>query len=202
MRVTFYFDPSCPWTWLTCRWLVKVEAERNIEIRWDFYSLTLKHGKLDLNDVHPAHQMLRVLAAVDNQKSNQAVGQLYTELGKRWHIEGDSSTAVIKPSLEAAGLDEVLAEAAKDDSWDQTLQNSLEAAAEDAGKDVGSPIISFPDENNRRGFFGPIITEMPSNEDCLALWDSISRLAGVADFYEFKRTRDSGPDVSSTKDSV
>lgn len=202
MQVTFYFDPSCPWTWLTYRWLVEVEAKRDIQVRWQFFSLTLKHDKLDQDDVHPGHQMLRTLAAVDDQYDNHQVGQLYTELGKRWHVEGEYSAAIIEPSLEAIGIDKKLAEAAGDASWDQTLQDSLDTAVADAGEDVGSPILSFPASDGRRGFFGPILTRLPNDNDCLELWDGLNQLVEVADFYEFKRTRKSGPDISSTQDRV
>lgn len=199
MKVSFYFDPSCPWTWLTSRWLVEVSAHREIDVRWRFFSLTLKRDKLDAHDVHPGHQMLRVMAAAESRYDNQTVGRLYTEMGSRWHLGQEYTEAVIEPALKELELDASLIESASDDSLDDTLRQSLNQAVEAAGEDVGSPILSFHLSEGERGFFGPILTELPSHDDCLKLWDTLHQAAEVDDFYEFKRSRNSGPDVSSSQ---
>lgn len=207
MEVTFYFDPCCPFCWITSRWLLMVSGERDIRIDWRPFSLALKndevrggHDKTEHGDMHrAAHRVLRVMLAA--QKRGAKLIDLYTEFGMPYHLTGDAyDDALIHKILEMNNLPAETIDAADDTRYDQALQASIDEATSVAGHDIGVPTIIFTNQDgSKNGFFGPVLQQLPSKDAALKLWDGLSQLATDKNFYELKRSRPSGdPDVYST----
>ena len=208
-RIDFYFDPSCPFCWITSRWLLQVEKQRDLEITWRPFSLAIKNDELanDGSDASPhgqlhrdGHRIHRVIAAAAKQDASAI--DLYSAFGRAFHVDGrDYDDTLIREVLGGAGLPADLAEAADDTSWDAHLSDETDAALEAVGDDTGVPVIVFTDdEGGKRGYFGPVLNALPSDDEGLAIWDGLAALAPVTSFYELKRTRpDGGPDTASTK---
>lgn len=206
MKLDFWFDPACPWTWITSRWMSEVAAERDVEVTWRPFSLGVKNGLLDGSDpdvpaeivegVRASHRSLRVIAAVQaaalKDGDEAAVGPLYTELGRRIHHD-DESIDDLGAVLEAAGLDATFAEAADDESWDDVITTSMDEGLGLVGDDVGVPILGFPSDDGQVGFFGPIFSPAPTGADALKVFDAVHAAVSVPGFFELKRTRDVGP---------
>lgn len=208
-RVDFYYDPSCPFCWVTSRWLVQVSAKRDIDVTWRPFSLAIKNDELpggaSENSGHSkghnaGHRVLRVIAAAEKEGAD--AGGLYTVFGAARHVDGtDFTDELISEILADSGLSADLLKAADDDSWDEHLNAELKSALDLVGDDVGVPIIAFEREDGtKQGYFGPVILTLPEEEESLAMWDGLSNLATVETFYELKRTRPAGgPDTQSTK---
>lgn len=206
--VDFYYDPSCPFCWITSRWLLRVQGERDIDITWRPFSLAMKNheladdsqAKTEHGEPHRrAHYVLRVLEAARRQGAS--VIDLYSAFGRRVHVDGGAySDAMIAEVLAEAGLPAELAQAAHDESYDAHLESEMKSALAVLGDDVGVPIIVFTDGDQPQGYFGPVLNEMPGEDESLALWDGLVQLAPVRSFYELKRTRPGGmPNTASTK---
>lgn len=203
MDIEFYFDPSCPFCWITSRWLIQVKDERHLNITWRPFSLAIKNGELDgehdktkHSDIHrAAHRVLRVMLA-----SGAELGSLYTAFGMQKHIFGERYTdEVIKKVLAEQNLPATLLEAADDTGYDEALQKLLDGALDIVGNDVGVPTIIFNVDGKKTGYFGPVLQRLPSVTESLKLWDGLQVLATNPDFYELKRTRPSGgPETAST----
>ncbi|MFC5338460.1 DsbA family protein [Leucobacter denitrificans] len=193
-NVEFYFDPICPWCWMTSRWAAEVAEVRGFEIAWKPISLKIINEGNDLGShqgLHDeGHRLGRVVEAARVAGGESLVGKLYTEMGTRRHPGGrDDFNAIIAESLEAAGADAALAAAADTDESDAQLRKNTDHALEIAGPDVGVPIISI----DGVAFFGPVVTPAPTGDDALRLWDGIYAAASVPGFYELKRGRTEGP---------
>jgi len=194
MKIDFYFDPLCPWCWITSRWITEVSEHRDLELRWRPFSLAIKNDADGSKDYHPVAEWglrgLRVIEAVRRELGDGAVARVYSEMGARKHndrVELPSHADV----LSALGIDPALAGAADDESWDAVIQESMDAALELAGDDVGVPTIVY---EGRTAFFGPVISPAPTGEAALRLWDGLATLATTTDgFFELKRTREVGP---------
>ena len=184
MRIDAWFDPICPWTWATSRWLVGCAAARGAEVRWHPFSLTLQND----SPVGPALRSLRVVAAVRAQ-DEVAVGPLYTELGRRIHHDGEKADDDLAGALAAVGLEPELAAAAGDASFDAAIRRSMAAARALAGDDVGIPIVAVDDGDGLKGASGPILSAMPTGEEGLQLFDAWLAVVRVPGFAELKRTR-------------
>lgn len=205
MNVSFYFDPACPWCWVTSRWLTDVASQRDVSIDWRPFSLAMKNGELgkDENELSQygvshlrSHRVLRVIEAAVAAGGDR--GKLYSDIGKMHHVEGyDYTDTEIELMLSLSQLDPALAQAADDESYDQKLHQSLEQAIDTVGDDVGVPLIVFEtDDNQKVGYFGPVLMRQPTGQDALDLWDGLSKLASAKDFYELKRSRPAGkPDT-------
>jgi hypothetical protein len=190
--VTFWFDPSCPYTWRTSRWLLAVTSARNLTIDWRMMSLAV------LNEDKPVSPRIRaaqeggrragrVLTAVDEAYDTDAVERLYTEIGIRVHEEGrDIDERVLTEALSAAGLRADLYFAVEDDKMDEYLVESHYEGQDRVGTEAGSPIIAFGDEP---GFFGPIVVPVPGGEAAEKLFDAVRLLSAVPEFSELKRAR-------------
>ncbi len=196
VRVDFYFDPVCPWCWITSRWLVDVAAQRDIAVRWRPFSLLLKNGS-DPDDPDGAPRShvqglraLRVVAAAADAHGDETVGPLYTRLGARYHHDQER-TFDLATVLEAVGLPAALAAAAQDSSWDSVIEASMKEALAVAGEDVGVPLIVFDGE---RGFFGPIISKAPTGTAAAEMFDHVAALASFDGFWELKRDRTADPE--------
>lgn len=207
MEIEFFFDPSCPFCWITSRWLIQVKDARQLNITWRPFSLAIKNDCLDASkptrDEHAgyhrqSHRVLRVMQAAASDGAD--LGELYTAFGTQCHVYGEDYTdEIIAKVLADLKLPAELLSAADDKSYDKALQASLDSALEVVGDDVGVPTIVFNDDGKRTGYFGPVLQKLPSVTDSLKLWDGLQVLATNQDFYELKRTRPSGgPETAST----
>jgi predicted DsbA family dithiol-disulfide isomerase len=187
VRIDAWFDPVCPWTWATSRWLVGCATARGVEVRWHPYSLTFQHD----SPVGPAVRALRVVAAVRAQ-DELAVGPLYTELGRRIHHDGEKADDDLGGALAAVGLEPELATAVDDESWDDAIRTSMAEAKALVGDDVATPIAAIDDGDGPRGASGPILTAMPTGDEALQLFDAWVAMLRIPGFAELKRSR-SGP---------
>lgn len=197
MQVRFYFDPRCPWCWLTSRWLVQeVVPHRDLEIDWRPISLYVRNeGRKDdkyLEAVRWSFKLLRIVEALREDGRADDIEPLYTEYGRRIHHEeqGDFEP---EEALEAAGIPVAYAKAFEDDRWDQAVRDVTAEAEALAGDDVGTPIVAHQVDGEWRGYFGPVIPEVVRGDDALRLWDGLSLMIQAPGFYELKRTRTQGP---------
>ena len=211
--IDFFFDPVCPWAWVTSRWAVEVAKQRDLAIDWRFICLRIVNAEKDYSrDFAPAYanvhgggqKMLRIAAAARAEGGNDAVARLYTALGTELHIKGRSASelregnlSLLPDALAAAALAPTLAEAADDQKLDVVLAAETELALSRTGKDVGTPIITFaPHTDREASFFGPVINRIPRGEEAVRLWDAIETIARIPGVSELKRTLRGRPDFS------
>ena len=193
--VDFWFDPRCPWAWITSRWILEVEKLRPIEVRWHVMSLAVLNEGRDLSEKYQAVMKeawgpVRVCIAAQEKYGPEVLGRLYTEIGTRFHNEKEPRTReTVVAALEAAGLDPALADAADTDEYDTALRASHADGIERVGYEVGTPVISVEGTS----FFGPVVTPIPRGEAAAKLWDGVRLVAGTDGFYEIKRSRDREP---------
>ncbi|MFC9470338.1 mycothiol-dependent nitroreductase Rv2466c family protein [Streptomyces coelicoflavus] len=194
--VDFWFDPTCPWAWLTSRWLLEVARLRPLEIRWHLMSLTvLNEGRTGLperwhRDLSVRMEAVRVCAAAEQAYGPGVLGGLYTELGTRFHLEGaPKEPATYAAALTAAGLDPRLADAAGSGAHDDAVRASHQDAVGRVGTDVGTPVVAVGDV----AFFGPVVSPAPRGEAATRLWDGVLAVAATDGFFELKRTRTGKP---------
>ncbi|MFJ7209921.1 DsbA family protein [Streptomyces sp. NPDC098789] len=203
--VDFYFDPLCPWTWLTSRWLTEATQTRDIEVRWHVMSLAiLNENNLD-QIPQPYRELLgpkgwrpvRVLAAVADQYGNHAVSRLYSALGDQFHHRGAGPTfEAIAYALDQASLPAELTEHADTGLYDKAVRASHDRAQEVFGQETGTPVLVMPGADNQPiAFNGPIVTPAPKGEEAARLWDAITLLAATPGFYEIKRPRTGDSDL-------
>ena len=193
--VDLWFDPSCPFAWITSRWLLEVEKVRPVEPRWRLMSLHILNEDKDVPDEYKrgARKNLgsvRVVAAAAAQHGEEYVGRLYTELGTRLHDQGmkkdpDRLREVNEAALEAVGLDRKLADAMDSDAYDEAIRASHDEGITLVGQEVGTPIIRV----GANAFFGPVITKILRGEDAGRLWDGVLAVTAYEDFFELKRSR-------------
>lgn len=192
----FWFDPACPWAWLTSRWLLEVEQARGVRPNWHVMSLSyLNQDKEDLSDSYrellsQAWGPVRVCVAAAQRHGDEVLGRLYTALGRRFHVEGrDKDRAVVEEALAEAELPVELADAMESTEYDDALKKSHHAGMDQVGPEVGTPVISVQGV----AFFGPVVTPTPRGEAAGRLWDGVLLVAGTDGFYELKRSRDRDP---------
>lgn len=197
--VEFYWDAVCPWCWITARWMVDVSEQKAIDIQWKFFSLKIINEGRDMAErFRISHatglRALRVAAAVRQEYGNDAVGKLYAAMGtRRHHDQEDIGTPeALQSALRSAGLPTALAAAADDEAWDQVIRTDMEQAKAKAGDGVGVPLIVL-DGGSGPGFFGPVMSPAPTGEAAVAMWDAMVAAGRTPGFYEFKRTRTTGP---------
>jgi len=197
--VQFWFDPVCPWAWITSRWMLEVEKVRPVRTDWRIMSLAYlnleQHEGKDLADDYKERMALawapvRICAAAAQHSGPQVLGPLYTAIGTRFHNEGRrSDPAVLTESLAAAGLPESLASAATSTEFDEAIKASHHEAFDEVGLDVGTPVIRI----GSHALFGPVITPAPKGEAAGRLWDGLVLVTEADGFFELKRTRDRKP---------
>ena len=197
--VDFWFDPLCPWAWMTSRWMLEVEKVRRIAPSFHVMSLAyLNEGKEDLSEsyrefLEHAWEPVRVVMAAADTEGQEVVLPLYTAMGNRIHLEGrQADRTLLEEALEEVGLSKKLADAMHDSSYDEDIRKSHHRGMDQVGQEVGTPVISVEGV----AFFGPVVTPAPKGEDAGKLWDGVVLVAGTPGFYELKRSRDKGPDFS------
>lgn len=193
----FWFDPVCPWAWITSRWMHEVAAVRDVTVEWRLMSLRMLNEDTPGYDPAKAtghvygHRAQRV--AVAAREAGGDVGLLYTALGTLLHAEKrprDDET--LAAALAAAGLDAALIAAAGDASYDAALRADHDEGVGLVGKDVGTPILAV----GGAAIFGPVVTPAPRGEDAGRLWDGVLLVLGTDGFFELKRGRDRDPQVA------
>ncbi len=202
--IEFFWDPVCPFAWITSRWVEKVAAQRGYEVDWRFISLRLLNKDKDYATEFPPEyefghtaglRMLRVAAAVRETEGRDRLGGLVTAYGESvWSRPqgtdlwaGLSSADHAAAVLSAAGLSPGYADALDDTSWDELLDAETELALSRTGREVGTPIITFQPPDGL-SFFGPVISRVPSDDDAVPLWEAVTMLAGFPGFAELKRS--------------
>ena len=204
----FFFDPVCPWAWITSRWVDEVSKQRNYDVTWRFISLRMINEEIgygaDSEPWRAAHaagsRMLRAAAYAREKAGNDAVAGLYEAVGTSLHNNGnregfvENTTYYLVDALSRAGLDPDWASGADNEDFDAILREETNLAFSRTGKGVGTPILTFkPGQANEGSFFGPVISKAPRGADALKLWDAIETLATTSGMAELKRSLRSAP---------
>ena len=196
MDVDFWFDPICPFCWMTSRWITGIAPQRDLSITWKPISLLVKNNPPETSPffapVTRTRDLLRVVESVRASGRADAIGDLYTAFGRSIHHE-KSVQFDVAAMLESVGLDPAHGAALDDSSFDAAIQASMDDAFSLVGTDVGTPIIALETAVGRAGLFGPVITVFPEGDAALRLWDGFVAMAETPGFYELKRTRTAPP---------
>ncbi|MCA4131255.1 DsbA family protein [Arthrobacter sp. M4] len=197
-KADFWFDPICPFAWVTSRWIGEVEEVRGIQTKWHVMSLSVLNEGRDLPAEYRERMdnswgPVRVIIAAQEQHGEQVVKPLYDAMGEQIHHQGNKDLdSVIAKALAETGLPAELARFADSDEFDQQLRASHEAGISLVGQDVGTPVVAF----NGTAFFGPVLTRIPRGEDAGRIWDATVSLASYPHFFELKRTRTERPEFN------
>lgn len=198
VTVSFWFDPACPFCWMTSRWLVEVAPQRDLQVDWRSISLLLKNDPPPDSPYHATtvrtHGYLRVVESLRAAGLADRVGALYTRLGIAVHHDQDAADLDVAAVLAELGVDPAHASAVDDDRFDLEIKASMDEGLALTGDDVGTPLIALDGPDGRRvGLFGPVITEQPSPDGALRLWDGFVAMVTTAGFSELKRSRPGPP---------
>ncbi len=194
----FWFDPLCPWAWITSRWMLEVEQVRPVETRWHLMSLAYlnlnQHGGEGLSPeylerMEQAWGPVRICAAAAAERGEGVLLPLYTALGTRFHIRQRRDPEALAEALDEVGIDAALVAAATSTEYDDAIKASHERGIGLVGLDVGTPVISV----GASAFFGPVVTPVPRGDAAGRLWDGVLAVVGTDGFFELKRTRDRKP---------
>jgi 2-hydroxychromene-2-carboxylate isomerase len=190
-QADFWFDPRCPFAWVTSRWMLEVEQVRDVKVVWHQMSLAYLNEDRDISDdyremLKTAWGPVRVVMAAQQAHGPEVLAPIYTAMGERIHVQGqEADKKMAIGALEDAGLPVELAEAWDDSSYDEEIKASHRRGMDAVGDDVGTPTIHF----NGTAFFGPVITKAPRGEEAGKLWDGVITVASYPLFFEIKRSR-------------
>lgn len=194
----FWFDPLCPWAWITSRWMLEVEKVRPVETSWHIMSLAYlnltQHEGEGLSEeylqrMEQAWGPVRICAAAAKEKGEEILLPIYTAIGTKFHIEQRRDKAALEEAVKEAGLDISIVDAAESTALDEEIKASHQRGMDQVGLDVGTPVISV----DGTAFFGPVVTPIPRGEGAGKLWDGVVLVAATDGFFELKRTRDRSP---------
>lgn len=202
-RVTadFWFDPVCPWAWITSRWMIEVEKVRPVETQWHVMSLAVLNSGRDLSEdykkgLESSWGPVRIAIAAAQQAAqagddpSAVLGRYYTAIGSLFHHEKKPrEKATYEQALATAGLSPDLLAAAESTDYDDALRKSHAEGMDQVGYEVGTPVISV----SGAAFFGPVVSPIPRGEDAGKLWDGVLLVSGIDGFFELKRSRTRGP---------
>lgn len=193
--VDFWFDPSCPWCWLTSRWIIEAKKVRDFDLGWHVMSLGVLNEGRDLEPAYREHidktwGPVRVLTAAAQEHGEGVLADLYTAIGMRFHNDGRlQEKDAVEEALVEVGLPVTLMEHWDETSYEKELRESHHAGMDVLGDDVGAPCIHV----NGVGFFGPVISRVPKGEEAGTMFDGAVALASFPHFYELKRSRTESP---------
>ena len=194
----FWFDPLCPFAWITSRWILEVEKVRDVDVQWHVMSLAYLNKDKDISPeyrelLRPAWGPVRVLIAAAQRHGDEVLFPMYNAFGERIHHRKETiDRAMIEAVLAEVGLEADLAEAMDDSSYDDDVAKSHRLGMDRVGNEVGTPTIAI----NEVAFFGPVLTRIPRGEEAGRLWDASVTLAAYPDFFELKRSRNRDLDFS------
>ena len=194
----FWFDPRCPFAWITSRWILEVEAARDVTVTWHVMSLSYLNEHKDISNDYRQRLAdgwgpVRVLMAAQEHVGPQALLPLYTAMGEHIHVQGQGATREsVGAALDDAGLPAGLLDAWDNSSYDEAIKKSHHQGMDQVGDDVGTPTIAF----DGAAFFGPVLSSIPRGENAGRIWDACVILSSYPDFFEMKRTRDKKLDFS------
>ncbi|MGQ4537831.1 mycothiol-dependent nitroreductase Rv2466c family protein [Dermabacteraceae bacterium P7074] len=198
-NVDMWFDPSCPWAWMTSRWLKNVTEVRDVQVTFHVMSLGILNEGKELPADYRAHidetwGGARVALAVEETGGREALDKFYTAYGEAYHVGGNHDRrAVAELAVQAAGVDASVMDVYEGGEIDERLRVSHARSQEIVGGESGTPVVSF---DGKRGYFGPVITPAPKGEEAGQLFDGLYALGRVEGFFELKRARHKGPDFS------
>ena len=203
MRVSFYFDPACPWCWLTSRWLTEIQQFRDLDIAWKPFSLEIKNTGVDVPaQYRPGMRLglraLRVIEAakLENIADMDSIGRFYKALGTQFHNQGLGAKSSIADALIAAQWPADLHYHENTEEMDKPIRKSMEEAVALYGtEDIGVPLLVLEGDVNI-ALSGPLLTPTPHGQEAAELWDALVTLAKSRSFYELKKHRNAGPDFS------
>ena len=203
--IEFFWDPVCPFAWVTSRWVEKVAIQRDLSVDWRFISLRLTNAQRDYDKEFPpgyvdGHtrglELLRVAAAARDARGREVMGPLYAAYGAQLWMAPDGKTTELRQRGESAPIEKALADAdlpvalaaaAGDETWDEVIQADTDEALARTGRNVGTPIITYGPPDGM-SFFGPVISRIPDDQESLVLWDAMTTLAHFPGFSEIKRS--------------
>jgi 2-hydroxychromene-2-carboxylate isomerase len=203
-RAEMFFDPVCPWAWMTSRWLMEVEKVRDLEVTWSVMSLSVLNEHRHLDEGYremldrswtPVRTIVAATQDLPEEEANALRKRMYDALGRRIHLEHRGTEhleEIVAEVVEELGLDASLTAVGATTDVDDALRASHQRAIDLVGDDVGTPVVSVNDV----AFFGPVVTPAPKGEEAGRLWDGCVLVAGTPGFFEIKRTRSQGPDFS------
>lgn len=197
--VDFWFDPICPWAWLTSRWILEVEKVRSVEVRWHVMSLAVLNEGKEVPEEYrelmlKAWGPVRTIIAAQQDHGDDVVGRLYTEIGSRIHPDGKDYDTAVAEAIDALGLPSSLLDAATSTEFDEEVRASHAEGITLVGQDVGTPVIAVPGpDGDLVAFFGPVVSPAPLGDAAGRLWDGTLLVAGIPGFFELKRTRTVDP---------